>query len=189
MAILAAERNIFPDNLLLDQLGAAGKDAASDLRWWAVYTKSRQEKSLARDLSGYQIPFYLPLVPKDNLIRGKRVRAMLPLFSGYVFVYGSDDQRIQTLTTNRVSRIIPVEDGTRLCSDLLRVDQLLKSNKPVLLEKRIDTGRKVRVKNGPFEGLEGVVICRRGVDRLLVSVHYLQQGISMELDDFNVEVI
>jgi transcription antitermination factor NusG len=188
MAILAAEKNIYPDNLLLDQIGAAN-DVSTECRWWAIYTKSRQEKSLARDLCSFQIPFYLPLVPKDNLIRGKRVRSMLPLFSGYVFVYGSDDQRVQTLTTNRVSRIIPVEDGLRLCHDLQRVDRLLKSNKAVLLEKRIDTGRKVRVKNGPFEGLEGVVICRRGVDRLLVSVHYLQQGISMELNDFNVEVL
>lgn len=189
MAILAPEANIYPDNLLLDTFVAETDVDESACRWWAVYTKSRQEKSLARDLVGYKVPFYLPLVPKDNLIRGKRVRSLLPLFTGYVFVYGSDEQRVKALTTNRISRIISVEDGHRLCADLQRVDQLLKSNKPILLESRIDTGRKVRVKNGPFEGLEGVVICRRGVDRLLVSVHYLQQGISMELNDFNVEIL
>jgi hypothetical protein len=37
--------------------------------------------------------------------------------------------------------------------------------------------------------LEGIVTKRRGVSRLLVAVNYLQQGASVEIEDFMVEVI
>ena len=38
-------------------------------------------------------------------------------------------------------------------------------------------------------GMEGTVIKRRGVDRLLVVVKFLQQGASVQLEDFQVEPI
>jgi hypothetical protein len=38
-------------------------------------------------------------------------------------------------------------------------------------------------------GLEGVIISRRGEDRLLVGVHFLQQGVSILIQDFQVEPI
>ena len=42
--------------------------------------KSRQEKSLARQLLGMEVPFYLPLIPKTTLIRGRRFTSQIPLF-------------------------------------------------------------------------------------------------------------
>jgi len=43
------------------------------------------------------------------------------------------------------------------------------------------------VKAGPFAGLEGTVVVRRGETRLLVAVNFLQQGASVEIDDFVLE--
>jgi hypothetical protein len=38
-------------------------------------------------------------------------------------------------------------------------------------------------------GLEGIVTKRRGGSRLLVAVDYLQQGASIELHDFALEIV
>ena len=67
MPILGEEPNLYPD-ALLDQ---ASSDA-TDRRWFALYTKARQEKSLARELLKYRVPFYLPLVKKTSISRGRR---------------------------------------------------------------------------------------------------------------------
>jgi transcription antitermination factor NusG len=168
---------------------ASGRSSAEDLerRWWAVYTKSRQEKALARQLVGHQVPFYLPLIPKDNIIRGRRVRSRLPLFSGYLFLYGSDQERITTLTTNRVSRILPVQDQDRLRRELMNVHNLIGSNAPLALETQLVAGDRVRIVTGALRGLEGVVVKRHGKIRLLVAVTYLQQGVSVEIDDCALE--
>ena len=182
MPILGVETSLSPGNLL-DEMASSPEERC----WWAVYTKARQEKALVRQLLGFEIPFYLPLVPKDNLIRGRRVQSHIPLFAGYVFVFGSDAERVQTLTTNRVSSILPVDDQSQLTHDLRQIRQLISAEAPLTVEKRLQAGQPVRIKAGPMEGLEGLVISRRGQARLLVVVDFLQQGVSVEIDDFLVE--
>ncbi len=56
-------------------------------------------------------------------------------------------------------------------------------------ESRIEPGTPVRIRSGAMAGLEGVVIKRRGVDRLLVVVKFLQQGASVNWKTFQVEPI
>jgi transcriptional antiterminator RfaH len=184
MPILDAETALFPDNLLSEL--AAGN---SPRRWWAIYTKARQEKALARHLVQLNVPFYLPLIPKTNLIRGRKVQSHIPLFSGYVFLFGTEDERTKSLTTNRVSTILNVDDQRQLASDLRHVARLIESNAPLTVERRLEAGAAVRIKTGPMQGLEGTVISRRGQTRLLVSVRMLQQGVSVEIDDFVLEPI
>jgi transcriptional antiterminator RfaH len=184
MPTLAAEANVYPENLFKDDF-----DAKQERCWWAIYTKARQEKALARQLLAYEIPFYLPLVPNENLIRGQKVFSYLPLFAGYVFLFGSDDERVKSLTTNRISRILPVQDQDRLHRDLSNVDRLIACDAPLTVERRLASGRRVRIKSGLMKGVEGTVVSRRGRTRLLVSVNFLQQGASVEIDDFQLEPI
>ena len=160
-----------------------------DRQWWAIYTKARQEKALARDLLRREVPFYLPLVPKDYLIRGKRARSYLPLFTGYVFVFGSDEERVESLKTNRISQIISVAEPTRLTRDLSNISRLIALDAPLTIERRLERGAPVRVRSGSMIGLEGEVLSRRGQNRLLVRVNFLQQGASIEIEDFQVEPI
>ncbi len=195
MPILEQETCVYPDHLLVEPpylvQDAEGLDQPQsdpvERRWWAVYTKSRQEKALARHLIGHQVPFYLPLIPKDNIIRGRRVRSHIPLFGGYLFLFGSEDERITTLTTNRISRILPVVDQARLQRDLANVQALIERKAPLSVEQRLDAGAMVRIKSGALRGLEGIVVKRHGRTRLLVAVTYLQQGVSVEIDDCALE--
>jgi transcription antitermination factor NusG len=204
MAILAKEPNVFPPDLFigesLESLGAnleASLEASfgtdfedgESRRWLTVYTKSRQEKSLARELVKNEIPFYLPMAPFERLSRGRRLKTYSPLFSGYVFFYGTEEERIKMLGTNRVSRLLPVADEAQLYRDLLNISALVESGAPLTVEQRLEKGRRVRVKYGSLMGLEGTIIQRRGVDRFLVEVNYIQQGVSIQLDHFMVEPI
>ena len=194
MPILAAEISIFPSDLfessLLFENGDLFENASADQCdrcWWAIYTKSRQEKALARQLLAHEIPFYLPLVPKDRRTRGRRVRSYAPLFAGYVFLLGTEEERVRALTTNRISRVLPITDQERLCHDLRQVRHLIDTDAPLTIERRLMPGRRVRVKTGAMMGLEGTVISRRGDCRLLVAVNFLQQGASVAIDDFMLE--
>jgi len=184
MPILAAETSVFPENLF-DDFSAESCQRS----WMAVYTKARQEKALARQLLQQKMPFYLPLVAKDNFIRGKRIRSYIPLFTGYIFLYGSEEERVGALTTNRISRILPVRDQQQLFNDLRQLRHLIESNAPLTVERRLMPGRRVRVIAGVLAGLEGTVTARRTPSRLFVAVNMLQQGVSVAIDDFMVEPI
>jgi len=182
MPILAPEKSLYPDDLLDDF-------HTEERRWWAVYTLARQEKSLARHLLAHKVPFYLPLVPKESLVRGKRVHSHVPLFGGYLFLYGSEEERVCSLTSNRISTILPVEDGVQLQRELADVRRLIEADAPLTVERRLVPGQPVRIKAGSMMGLEGTVIRYRGRTRLLVAVSFLQQGVSIEIDGFLLEPI
>ena len=184
MPILAPEPCLYPEELL----DGAACDPA-DRQWWVLYTKARQEKALARELLRYEVPFYLPIVAKTLVLRGRKIRSHVPLFSGYVFLFGSDEERVRALTTNRISRVLTVYDPERLQHDLRQISQLIATKMPLTPEARLLPGDRVRVRHGPFEGLEGTVLRRAGETRLLVSVNFLQQGASVEIDDFMLEPI
>jgi len=184
MPCISEEQNLYPDNLLegLD-------DQRPDGKWWVLYTKARQEKAVARDLLGRTIPFYLPLVKKTTVYSRSTVTSHVPLFAGYVFMYGSDDERVSSLSTNRLSRILDVADADRLRDDLRKLRRLIASDAPLTVESRLAPGNRVRVRHGSLGGVEGTVLVRHGKTRLVVSVNFLQQGASIEFDDFMLEPI
>jgi transcription antitermination factor NusG len=182
MPILKPERSIYPDDLLDPE-----RSDGDGRQWWAVYTKARQEKALARELLAHEVPFYLPLVARTILVRGRRVESLLPLFSGYVFLYADEDERVQSLKTNRTSQLIPVSDPHKLRRDLGQVQRLIVAKAPITVEQRLAPGTRVRVKTGPFMGVEGVVEECRGASRLIVEVSFLQQSVSVQIDELLVE--
>src|SRR5438874_8215948 len=122
MPILARELDRFPDDLL--ERPTLGEEV--DKRWWAIYTRSRHEKELMRRLCGLKIAFYTPLISRRRRSPAGRTRtAYTALFAGYVFVYGDEADRYQTLTTNCVSRQLPVYNGAELTRDLRHIHHLI----------------------------------------------------------------
>ena len=184
MPTLAAEPDLFPPDLLDSQ-----PEWNDDGRlWWVLYTRSRQEKELMRRLRGLQIPFYGPLVEKRSRTPGGRYRtAYIPLFANYVFMFGDAEQRYAALTTNCISRDIPVVDSPDLVWDLQQLHRLIQSGEPLTPEARLAPGARVRVRSGPLAGQEGIILQRRGETRLLVAVRFLQQGASVLVDECDLE--
>jgi len=186
MPILARDIDIYPEDLLEME----GDEQEPDVGWWALYTLSRREKDLMRKLRGLDVPFYGPIIPKRTRSPAGRIRtSYVPLFTSYVFIYGDEFQRYQSLTTGCVSRHMQVVDGKEFARDLRQIHELILAGIPLTLESRLQAGRHVRIRSGPFRGVEGVIIRREGRTRLLVTVNFLEQGASMVLEDCEVETI
>jgi transcription antitermination factor NusG len=187
MPILPREPDIFPEDVLAE---AHWAQRPPEAKWWALYTLPRREKDLVRRLRNMTISHYSPMIARRTRSPGGRVRtSYVPLFSGYVFVLGCDEERHRAVTTNCVSRCLEVPNGERLAHDLRQVRRLIDSGAPLTPEARIEPGHRVRIRAGSLIGLEGTVVKRRGTARLLVVVEFLQRGASVQLDDYQVERI
>jgi transcriptional antiterminator RfaH len=188
MPILPKQRDIFPATLLDEPTEGSDAELPSSTGWVAFYTLSRREKDLMRKLEAAAIPFYAPLVKRRLHSPGGRTRiSHVPLFPGYVFAVVDDDQRRAALATNTVARWLPIGDQPALRDDLRAIKRLIDTDQPLTPESRLDTGHPVRVRSGPLRGLEGTILKRRGCDRLLVAVRFLNQGASIELEDIDLE--
>jgi transcriptional antiterminator RfaH len=176
--------DLYPDDLL----DRDDFPIAEGATWWALYTRPRHEKQLMRRLLPLSIPFCSPLVPKRFRSTGGRIRTSYePLFPGYVFIHGDNVARYNAMTTSCVSRWLPVPDGATLVHDLRHIRRLIETGAPLTAESRLAPGVPVRIRSGPFLGIEGVVLRREGQTRLLVAVNFLQKGASVLLDQCEVE--
>ena len=157
--------------------------------WFALYTRYRHEKAVAQQLSEKGLEAFLPLYKTAHRWKDRVKELFIPLFPNYVFVLASPGQRGTVLSTPgvhdfvRLSGVpapIPVEE-----IDAVRrvVEQGLNAEPHPFLR----SGDHVRVKSGPLEGLEGVLVRKKNFYRLVLSVELLVKSISVEVDVADVE--
>jgi hypothetical protein len=173
MPLLKREIDIFPPNLF-----ASGFD---ERPWWVGHTRSRQEKSFARHLRPFHIPFYLPL--RENALDGDRRRSsFLPLFPGYVFFRGTLAERREALRSHLLVRVLEVEDQALLEEELQRLHDLVCRGARLTPLREFAPGDLVRVVRGPFQGYDGVVV-RESRPRCVVAITMLRQAVAVEFDE------
>jgi len=158
-------------------------------QWWVVHTRSRNEKALAHDLIRKNISYFLPMSWKIRRRSRRTIRSFLPLFSGYLFFCGQEDQRIELLRTNRVANLIEVNDQQKLLDELVQIGQALRAGAPLTPHKYIKAGQRCRVIAGPLIGLEGIAVKTKNAIRLVLQIDMLGQAASVEIDIDMIEVL
>ena len=157
---------------------------SDQLHWYAVYTRSRHEKRVQQQLDGSVPECFLPLYQVvRNWKNGKAVVAC-PLFPGYLFARISYADRKRVLTTPGVVGLV----GTR-CGPIAIPDEELNAlrdcfERQIRLEPHpyLTVGRRVQVKNGPFAGMEGILLRKKGKWRLIVSIDLISRSVAVEID-------
>jgi transcription termination/antitermination protein NusG len=157
--------------------------------WFALYTRHQHEKTVAQDLAGRWVESFLPLYKAAHRWKDRVKELSLPLFPNYVFVFARPDQRGLILSTPGVYDFvrlgglpapIPVEQ-------IEAVRQVVEHGLNTEPHPFLKSGDQVRVKSGPLEGLEGILVRKKGFYRLILSVELLVSSISVEVDVAEVE--
>lgn len=181
-----APADVLPAFSHLANLGSGG-----DEHCWVAHTRSRHEKTLAEELTRLGIGCYLPLCQRVTRSRATRriSRSIVPVFPGYLFFAGSEEQRYRALTTNHIAQTLPVGDPRELVHQLQQIEIALRSGEPIGHSARLAVGEPVRVIAGPLEGLEGVVVRWKSRLRIVLNVAILGQGATVEVDADTLERI
>jgi len=171
MPILKREADAFPDSIF-------------DLHapWWVAHLRSRQEKLLARYLREHRIPFYLPQMEKRIRRSGRTFVSYLPLFSGYVFIRGGREERLQAVRGNVLVSVREPPDQAEISAELQQLRQLQLTDMPLVPQPFVGRGDSVLITDGAFQGYRGVVLKEKGITRLIVSVSFIRQSVALEID-------
>ena len=161
----------------------------AETRWYAVHTNSRHEKTVAQQMEGSQIPYFLPLYKSVRRWKDRKKHVEMPLFPGYVFVQIALRDKLQVLKVPGVVQLIsfngrpaalPDAEIEALRSGLAR--SVATEPHPYLV-----VGKKVRVHHGPFAGVEGILIRRKDKFRVVLSIHLIQRSVAVEVDETEIE--
>ena len=86
------------------------------------------------------------------------------------------------MTTNRLCQAIDVRNQEGLTGELAAIEKALAGKAELDPYPHAAVGRRCRIRSGPFRGMEGVVIRREKLARVVLQVSVLGQGASMEIE-------
>src|SRR5882762_8013905 len=135
-----------------------------ELRWYAAYTCANHEKRVREQLEQRSIESYLPLYETVRRWKDRRMRLQLPLFPGYVFVRMVLVDRLRVLQVPSVVRLVGF-NGHLAALPEAEIEGLkngLASGVRAEPHPFLTGGRRVRIKAGPLEGREGILLRRKG---------------------------
>jgi transcription termination/antitermination protein NusG len=163
-----------------------------DLKWYAIYTKSRHEKVVAEELWQKQIESFLPLKEVISKWKDRKKRVQLPLFPGYLFVHVPIQQkRLDIVKVPSVVRIIGLHGVPEPIPDdqIQAVKSLVFSRLPYDPYPYLAQGDKVEITRGPLRGLRGVLVEKKSKYKFVLSVDLIQQSVACEVDASDVEKV
>lgn len=152
--------------------------------WYALWVRSRHEKTVADVLRGKGVESFLPL-SRSRRRWSDRVREVeLPLIPGYVFCRSDLKNRMPILTTPGVVQIVgagkipePVDE-----IEMQSLITAVQSGLHLQLWPFLKVGQRVSIEEGPLRSLEGILVTTKGKDQLILSVTLLQRSVAVTVD-------
>lgn len=165
--------------------------AADQAHWYAVYTRANHEKRVADQFAGRSVEHFLPQYESLRRWKDRNVRLPLPLFPGYVFVRLALHGRLRVLQVPGVVRLVGFEGRAVPVpeEDLARVRDFLNRGLRAEPHPFLRAGRLVRVKRGPLEGVEGIIVRRKNGTRLVITFPLIQRSIAVDVDASDVQLV
>ena len=158
-------------------------------RWQCLYTRPRHEKSLARTCERHGVRQYLPLVKTARHYGNRTRESWLPLFPGYLFCCANPAQSYDLSKEDNLLSTFAVYDQEKLLMELREVHKALAASARSRKAPYLAEGRRVRITQGPFRDIVGVVLESRKHCRVLLNVTLIRQSVLLEVDAENLELV
>ncbi len=157
--------------------------------WWALYTRHQHEKTVAEMLATKGFEVFLPLHESMRRWKDRQKLLSLPLFPGYVFVRGNPSRRLQVVTTPGVHMILSRGEQIAVVpeEEILAIRRAVEGSYRVEPHPFLKCGERVRVIRGSLEGVEGILVRKKNLYRLVLSVDMLAQSVGVEVAVADVE--
>ena len=162
----------------------AGHVGADSLHWYAAYTRSHHEKSVAKHLAHKGIECFVPLyLTRHTWSHNRTAELQLPLFPNYVFVRIRRQFLLATLETPGIYSVISRgRDPEPLPNEVIR--QLQAGVEANHLHPCAGTpiGTRVRITAGALAGVSGILVRKKSGLRVVLSVEVILKSVAIEVD-------
>lgn len=160
--------------------------------WYAVYTRSRSEKSLMELLTAKGIEAYVPLRKVLHQWSDRKKFVEEPLIRSYCFVKVANKEYYEVLNTHGAVRYIWFSGKPATIPDR-QIDTLKAitgSNVEVeCLPDSFQPGIQVMVVGGPLTGLTGELVNISNKKKVIVRIDHLNQVITLSISPLLIEKV
>jgi transcription antitermination factor NusG len=164
-------------------------DIHSRRAWHAIYTRHQHEKRVAYILTAKGFETFLPLYSVTRRWKDRTKLLSLPLFPCYVFLKAGLERHLDIMTTPGIHALVS-NGGQPAAIPPAEIDAIRRAvecGSHVEPHPFLNCGEWVRVKCGPLEGIQGILVRKKNLYRLVLSVEMLGSAAAIEVDAFQVE--
>lgn len=156
-----------------------------------LYARHQHEKTVAELLTSKGFEVFLPLYDSMRQWNDRKKLISLPLFPCYVFVRGGLNRRLQVVTTPGVHMILSCGERVAIIpeAEIEAVRQAVGGAFRVEPHPFLKCGERVRVIRGSLQGVEGILVRKKNLFRLVLSVEMLAQSVAVEIDASDIEPV
>jgi transcription antitermination factor NusG len=164
-------------------------DSVVSSPWYALYTKHQHEKMVAQTLRNKGFETLLPLYQTARRWRDRTKLLSLPLFPCYVFLKASLERRLDIVTTPGIYAFVSTAGSPTPIPpvEIEAIQRTVENGSPIEPHPFLKCGDLVRVKCGPLAGIQGILVRKKNLYRLILSVEMLGQAVAVEVDALLVE--
>ena len=152
-------------------------------KWIAVYTKSRHEKVVIKELENKNIEAYCPMFKERRQWSDRKRWVEFPLFRSYVFAKIELKNSIYILQAMGVHHIIKFQGNISIIPDeiIQNIKSMIDGGFTVEQVEYFVKGDEVKVVDGPLKGMEGIVVKIKNENKLVLKVAAIQQAIAVQI--------
>jgi transcription antitermination factor NusG len=158
----------------------------TDYQWYAVRTRSKCEKVVARLLGIKKIQHYLPLQQTIKRYQRKVKKYDKPLITCYVFVRIVRSEYISVLETEHVAGFISFGRQVRpIPDDEIQILRRVVLESDIELEAipgSVIAGDPVMITAGPLTGMQGTVVAQEGKRRFQIELEKMGFSLLMTIE-------
>jgi transcription antitermination factor NusG len=136
---------------------------------------------MAEYCAGHEVVFELPLREETKIYQRRKVTVHKPVFPGYVFAAFGAEGKVIVLKSNQVVHILSVVNQDQLIHELAQIRQALTVDPTLDACAAFQAGKRVLIRSGPFQGLEGVVQLVRGKAKVVLNVDMIGRAVAVEV--------
>jgi transcription antitermination factor NusG len=159
--------------------------------WFAIETRPRYEKTVAADLREKGIEVFLPLFSEKHRWSDRQRLVEVPVFPRYVFVQieSTMSVRVPVLRTRGTMSFVGNRGhGTAIPNAQLEsVRNIITHKVPFSSRAFLDVGKRVRIRGGSLEGVEGILAGINGDQSLIVNVELISRSLAIRVEGYQVE--
>jgi transcription antitermination factor NusG len=158
-----------------------------------VHTKARHEKQVAAQFEEKRVCTFLPLLRQIHRWSDRRSVVEIPMFSCYAFVrmVQTVEERLRVLRTPGVLGFVGSErQGTQIPDQQIEsLRKTISEKVPCLPHPFISVGKRVRIRGGSLDGVEGILMLQGRDQSLVISVELLQRSVSIRVEGYDIELV
>ena len=164
-----------------------------DEKWYLLKTKIKQEKRAMENLQRQYAECYCPEVLVEKIFRGKKSQVIEILFPGYLFVnFTNPASSIDSAKSTRGVQSFVSFGGTPAQVPAALIQELREQTKPsenFLISNLPKRGDKLKVTDGPFNGMSVEFFQPNGEDRAEVLLKLMNQQVKASIQYSNLAAV